>query len=133
VLEELKKWIEQQFDNCLVEPNSSLGKALQYWLNHWVELTVWLREPGAPLDNNEVERALKQFILMRKNSLFFKNEHGAAVGDILCSLIATCRLNRVNAWDYLLTIIRNRAQARRNPQQFLPWNYQGEESEGRAA
>jgi transposase len=44
VMEELKQWIEQQFDECLVEPNSSLGKALQYWLNHWMELIVWLRE-----------------------------------------------------------------------------------------
>ena len=116
-----------------MEPNSSLGKALRYWLNHWPGLTVWLREPGAPLDNNEVERALKQFILLRKNSLFFKSEHGAAVGDILCSLIATCRLNGVNAWDYLVRLIRNRAEARGNPHLFLPWNYKGEEAEARAA
>jgi hypothetical protein len=72
---------------------------------------------------------------MRKNSLFFKNEHGAAVGDILASLIQTCRLNGVNAWDYLVTIIRNRSDARRNPRLYLPWNYKGEEeaAEARAA
>jgi transposase len=116
-----------------VEPNSSLGKALNYWLNHWTRLTVWLREPGAPLDNNELERALKQFILLRKNSLFFKNEHGATVGDILCSLITTCRLNGVNPWDYLEKLIRNRSEARRNPHLFLPWSYKGEEEERRAA
>lgn len=133
VMEGLRKWIERQFEEHLVEPNSSLGKALRYWLNHWPGLTVWLREPGAPLDNNEVERALKQFILLRKNSLFFKSEHGAAVGDILCSLIATCRLNGVNAWDYLVRLIRNRAEARGNPHLFLPWNYKGEEAEARAA
>jgi Transposase IS66 family len=40
-----------------LEPNSNLGRALQYWLSHWVELTVWLREPGTPIDNNEAERA----------------------------------------------------------------------------
>jgi len=72
VMKELKVWIETQFSRRLVEPNSNLGKALQYWLSHWKELTVWLREPGTPLDNNESERALKQFILMRKNSMFFK-------------------------------------------------------------
>jgi transposase len=99
VMQELKEWIERQMREHLVEPNSNLGQALRYWLNHWEKLTVWLREPGAPLDNNEAERTLKQFILMRKNSLFFKNEHGAAVGNILASLIQTCRLNGVNAWE----------------------------------
>src|SRR5262245_48896131 len=84
VMKELKEWIERQFSERLVEPNSSLGQALRYWLNHFEKLTVWLREAGAPLDNNEAERTLKQFILMRKNSLFFKTEHGATVGDILC-------------------------------------------------
>jgi hypothetical protein len=133
VMEGLKEWIERQFSERLVEPNSTLGKALQYWLNHWEELTLWLREEGAPLDNNEAERSLKQFILMRKNSLFFKTEHGAAVGDILASLIQTCRLNGVNAWEYLVTIISNKADARRNRERFLPWSYKGEESEARAS
>src|SRR6266542_1329864 len=133
VMKELKEWIDEQFAQRLVEPNSNLGQALRYWLNHWERLTVWLRLPGAPLDNNEAERTLKQFILMRKNSLFFKNEHGAAVGDILASLIQSCRLNGVNAWDYLLTIIRNKSDARRNPHQYLPWNYNREEAEALAA
>jgi transposase len=115
VMKELKEWIEAQFSDRKVEPNSNLGKALQYWLSHWEELTVWLREPGTPLDNNESERTLKQFILMRKNSMFFKTEHGAAVGDVLASLIRTCRLNGVNACDYLVTIIRNKKGARSNP------------------
>jgi hypothetical protein len=133
VMKELKVWIGTQFSRRLVEPNSNLGKALQYWLSHWEELTVWLREPGTPLDNNESERALKQFILMRKNSMFFKTEHGAAVGDVLASLIRTCRLNGVNAWDYLATIIRNKKDARSNPHLYLPWNYKREEAEALAA
>ena len=111
VMRELKAWIEEQFERRLVEPNSNLGKALQYWRTHCWELTVWLREPMAPLDNNPAEQSLKQFILMRKNSLFFKTEHGAAVGDILASLIQTCRLNGINAWDYLVTLIRHKANA----------------------
>jgi transposase len=133
VMKGLKEWIEKQFAERLVEPNSNLGRALQYWLNHWEKLTVWLRMPGAPLDNNEVERTLKQIILMRKNSLFFKTEHGAAVGDILASLIQTCRLNGINAWGYLAWIIRNKSDARRNPHLYLPWNYKPEEAETLAA
>jgi hypothetical protein len=133
VMAELKAWMEAQFSERQVEPNSSLGKALSYWLKHWHELTVWLREAGTPLDNNECEQALKQFILMRKNSLFFKTEHGAAVGDILASLIQTCRLNRINPWDYLVRLIRNKSDARRNPELYLPWSSLGSEEEQRAA
>lgn len=129
VMEELKEWIERQFGESLVEPNSSVGKALQYWLNHWDGLTLWLRVAGAPLDNNAVERALKQFILMRKNSLFYKTEHGAAVGDILNSLIHTCRLNKVNPFDYLVTILYRRKEAHRDPDRFLPWNYPRDETD----
>jgi transposase len=133
VMKELKQWIEARFSDRKVEPNSNLGKALQYWLSHWEELTVWLREPGTPIDNNESERALKQFILMRKNSMFFKTEHGAAVGDILSSLIRTCRLNGVNAWDFLVTIVRNKKDARTNPDLYLPWTYKSAETESLAA
>lgn len=132
VMAKLKQWMEAQFSERTVEPNSSLGKALRYWLNHWDKLTVWLRIPGTPLDNNNCERALKQFILMRKNSLFFKTEHGAAVGDILASLIQTCRLNGINPWDYLVRIIRNKTDARRNPHRYLPWS-SSESEEERAA
>jgi hypothetical protein len=130
VMEKLSEWIEQQFTDRKVEPNSALGKALQYLLNHWEKLTRFLTQPGAPIDNNLVERALKRFVLLRKNSLFYKTEHGAAVGDILMSLIETCRLNSLNAWDYLLCLVRQAAEVRQDPAAYLPWNYcRGERGE----
>jgi len=45
------------------------------------------------------DEELKRAVLLRKNTLFYKNEHGASVGAILQSLIETCRLNTVRAWD----------------------------------
>jgi transposase len=126
VMEALKKWIEKQFDEHLVEPNSNLGGALKYWLRHWAKLTIWLRVAGSPVDNNEIERALKQFILVRKNSLFYKTEPGAWVGAVLGSLIMTCRLNGVNVFEYLVTLITNKKEAISNPHRFLPWTYKGE-------
>jgi hypothetical protein len=75
------------------------------------------------------ERALKRAVLLRKNALFYKNEHGASVGAILQSLIETCRLNGVSAWEYLLTLMRNRSEARANPAAYLPWSYAREEPE----
>jgi hypothetical protein len=74
------------------EPNSSLGKAIQYMLNHWGPLTLFLKVKGAPLDNNVVERALKRVVLHRNNSLFFKTKNGVLVGDPFMGLIETCHL-----------------------------------------
>jgi hypothetical protein len=132
VMRELREWIEGEFRDRRVEPNSSLGKAFQYLLNHFEKLTRFLSAPGTPIDNNEAERVLKRFVLFRKNSLFYKTEHGAAVGGILMSLIESCRLNGANPWEYLLTLIRNKEEARRNPAVFLPWNYLRAEGEEEA-
>ena len=68
---------------------------------------MFLREPGAPLDNNVCERALKKAILHRKNSLFYKTRNGARVGDLFMSLIYTCQLNEVNPFDYLTQLQRH--------------------------
>lgn len=66
---------------------------------------------------------MKPAVLLRKNALFYKNEHGASVGARLLSLIETCRLNEVSAWAYLLWLMRHQAEARANPSASLPWNY----------
>ena len=73
-MDELHEWLKKQFDDRLVEPNSELGKAISYMLKHWKKLTLFLRQAGAPLDNNLCERVLKRAILHRKNSLFFKTQ-----------------------------------------------------------
>jgi transposase len=52
VMDALKGWMEQQFADKQVEPNSRLGQALNYMLKRWEALTGFLRIPGAPLDNN---------------------------------------------------------------------------------
>jgi hypothetical protein len=71
-MEGLKTWLKQQLDDRLVEPNSSLGKAVAYRQEHWETLRRFLHLPGAPIDNNLCERALKRCIRQRKNSLFHK-------------------------------------------------------------
>jgi len=123
LMETLHEWLESQFSDKLVEPNSSLGQAIQYMLNHWSKLTLFLRVPGAPLDNNICERTLKQAILHRKNALFYKTLNGAAVGDLFMSVIHTCRLPGVNALDYLTELLQHAEQAALEPNKWMPWNY----------
>ncbi len=124
VMARLKEWLQKQFDDRKVEPNSSMGKAVAYMLNHWEPLTLFLRVPGAPLDNNLCEQVLKRAILHRKNALFFKTEHGAYVGDLFMSLIHTCTLNRVNPFHYLTTLQKHSSELFKDPKRWLPWNYQ---------
>jgi hypothetical protein len=120
---ELHTWLTRQFEDRLVEPNSSLGGAIAYMLKHWEKLTLFLRVPGAPLDNNVCERALKKAILHRKNALFFKTTNGAHVGDVFMSLIYTCELCRVNPFDYLTELERHADELASHPQRWMPWTY----------
>lgn len=124
VMDGLKDWLTKQVDDRLVEPNSSLGKAISYMRGHFETLTRFLEVPGAPLENNLVERALKLFIRQRKNSLFYKTQHSAYVASVLTSLIATCLHAGVNAVDYLVALQENRREVFADPGAWLPWTYQ---------
>jgi transposase len=124
VMENLQQWMEAQFTQHLVEPNSGLGKAITYFLRHWKGLTAFLRDAGAPLDNNICERALKRAVLHRKNALFYRTLHGSEVGDLFMSLVHTCELAGTNAFDYLRQLQRHAAELIANPAAWMPWNYQ---------
>ena len=124
VMEELRAWFTEMIDGKKVEPNSGLGEAIAYMQARWTELTQFLRVPGAPIDNNSAERALKMAILHRKNSLFYRTQRGAEVGDMFMSLVQTCRSNGVNPFDYMMAVVRHVARAKAEPGRWMPWNYQ---------
>ena len=123
IMDRLKHWLEQQFEERTVEPNSSLGKAFHYLLGHWATLTRFLNVPGAPLDNNAAERALKLAIRQRKNSLFYATDYSAYIASMLTSLIATCLQAGVNALEYLVALQEHRRAVFGDPSAWLPWNY----------
>lgn len=123
VMEELNDWLEQQKASLDNEPNSGFGRACDYMLKRWEQMTLFLREPGAPLDNTPCERLLKTAILHRKNSLFYRTLNGAKTGDLYMSLIQTCAHNRINPLDYLKALSANADKLADNPSAWLPWNY----------
>jgi transposase len=123
VMDELHGWLEAQFAERKTEPNSGLGKAITYLLRHWRPLTLFVRQAGAPLDNNIVERALKRAVLHRKNALFYRTLNGAQVGDLFMTLIHTCQLAGVNSFDYLIELQRHAKELAANPAEWMPWNY----------
>jgi transposase len=120
----LEQWLQGQFDQRIIEPNSSLGAAILYMQKRWSQLTLFLRMPGAPLDNNACERALKKAILHRKNALFYRTLAGAHVGDVFMSLIHTAELNDIAPFEYLVALQRHPNALAATPADWMPWNYQ---------
>ena len=115
-MEELKAWLIAQIEQRKVEPNSGLGEAITYMRKHWDPLTLFLRHPGAPLDNNVCEQALKKAILHRKNAYFYKTEHGAheQISD----------MNGVNPFGYLTELNKHADELSTHPADWMPWTYQ---------
>lgn len=122
-LDSLHQWMPDQFTERNVEPNSPLGKAINYSFRRWPELTRFLEMPGVPLSNSDTEQAIKWAICHRKNSLFYRTQNGARNGDIIQSIIKTCNSANVNSFDYLVALQENRSRVYANPEMWLPWNY----------
>lgn len=123
VMAELQRWMRAELDEKRVEPNSGLGDAFDYLLTRWDKLTLFLRVPGAPLDNNICERALKMAIRHRNNSLFYRSQRGARVGDIYMALIYTAELHDENPFEYLVALFVHAADVAADPAAWLPWTF----------
>ena len=123
IMEALKAWCEASLAKRSVEENSGLGKAIRYFLSHYEGLSAFCRIEGARLDNNLAEQLLKLIARCRKNALFYKTQTGADVGDVITSLLATCELNGINGYGYLLALQQHRQSVARAPADWLPWNY----------
>jgi len=124
VMESIKKYIEGEFENKNVEPNSKLGKdVFKYFLNHYEELIAFCRIKNAPLENNTCERMIKCIVKHRKNSLFFRTQVGANVGDILGSILITAKQHGLNAPYYLEMLLTHSEKWRKDFKSFLPWNF----------
>jgi transposase len=123
LMEDLRVWLVSQLEDKKIEPNSTLGQAISYMLKHYKGMTLFLHVAKAPLDNNLCEQLLKRAILHRKNSLFYKTETGAYVGDLFMSIVHTCSLCKANPFQYLKALQEHSSLITDNPQKWMPWNY----------
>ncbi len=121
VMAELKAYLEEQ--KLEFEPNSVAGKAIDYILNRWTELSQFLRHPHAPLDTNIVERALKLIIQVRKSALFYKSLSSAAFASYVQSALYSAAQNEINPCEYMCALIENEEAVIKNPTSWLPWHY----------
>ena len=122
VMAELKAYLEEQASEF--EPNSVAGKAIDYILNRWTQLSQFLRQAHAPLDTNIVERALKLVIQVRKSSMFYKTLSSAAFASYVQSALYSAAQNDINPCDYMCALIDNEDAVIQNARAWLPWHYQ---------
>ena len=107
----------------MFEPNSKIAKTFQYFLNHYEKFIAFCILENAPVCNNLSERMLNCIIRHRRNSLFFKTQIGANVADIFTSILFTAKANNINSTHYLRDLFLYQALWKKNPHQWLPWNY----------
>ncbi len=122
-MESLRVWAERGLKERTIEANSLLGASVKYMLKRWPTLTAFLRVEGMPLSSAEVERLIKRCIRHRKNSLHYKTIRGAKFGDLMMTLIQTCRYQRINSHKYLTALAQYKEWVCQNPESWLPWNF----------
>lgn len=125
-MNKIHDYAKSLLDNKEVEPNSSIGKACKYLLKHWEGLTMFLKHEKAPIDNNECERLIKKAIIHRKNSLFYRTEMGALVGDTIMSVGFTGLEHGVQIYNWFETMLINHTDVFMNPDKYLPWNFKSQ-------
>ena len=122
VMAELKAYLTKQQSEF--EPNSAAGKAIDYLLTRWTQLSQFLGQAHAPLDTNIVERALKLVIQTRKSSMFYQTLSSAAFASYVQSALYSAAQNDINPCHYMQALIDNDQKVMQNPSAWLPWQYQ---------
>ena len=120
LLEQFKQWLitsEQQ-----VLPKTKLGEAIFYCLNQWKKLTAYPTNGQLNIDNNRAERAIKPFVIGRKNWLFSNTAKGADASAVLYSVIETAKANGLTPFDYVMTTLEQLSQPEVDIEQLLPWH-----------
>lgn len=99
IIDKIKAWLDENESKYM--PKSDMGEAINYTLNLWNKLIVYLEDGRLPIDNNLVENAIRPFVIGRKNWLFSYSENGANSSAALYSLIETAKANAKDPYKYL--------------------------------
>ena len=103
ILDDFVIWLRKKRETAL--PKGPLCKAINYLLDRWEDFIMYLEDGRLNIDNNTCENIIRPFAIGRKNWLFMGNERGGKAAAVLYSLINTCRLNKINTYDYLNFVI----------------------------
>jgi transposase len=102
-LNELHTWMTEQYRS--VTPKSPIGKALEYSLKRWKELTLFTTDGQLEIDNNRIENEIRPIALGRKNYLFAGSHESAQRIAMIYSLLASCKTNEIDPMKWLSNVL----------------------------
>ncbi|RBP35333.1 IS66 family transposase [Garciella nitratireducens] len=124
VLQDFLLWLKTKEKQVL--PKSNLGKSINYCLNQWDKLIAFMLDGRIEISNNRAERAIKPFVIGRKNFLFSKSPKGAQASAITYSIIETAKANNLNSFYYLTYLFEKLPNIDLDDMeeldQLLPWS-----------
>ncbi len=120
VLADFKAWLDKSA--LQVSSKSKLGEAIKYSLNQWSKLKRYTESGLLNIDNNRAERAVKPFVIGRKNWLFNINHKGAETSAMLYSIIETAKANGLIPFDYINHCLEELTKSSTELNSLLPWN-----------
>lgn len=103
ILEELQKWMIEQYSS--VTPKSPIGKALEYSMKRWNELSAYTSDGRLEIDNNKIENEIRPIALGRKNFLFAGSHESAQRIAMIYSLLATCKANGIDPLKWITRVL----------------------------
>ena len=121
ILNNLKTWVEQNQANLV--GNSKLIEAVKYLANQWHKLIRYIDDGLLSIDNNRAERAVKPFVIGRKNWLFSQTANGAQASATLYSIVETAKVNGLMPFDYICACLDELCQPPPDIDRLLPWNF----------
>jgi transposase len=120
ILDKLHQWLEQNQPRLIGK--TKLAEAANYLANQWPKLNIYLEDGRLNIDNNRAERAIKPFVIGRKNWMFSQTSNGANASATLYSIIETAKTNGLIPFDYIMKCLDELCQAEPDTNSLLPWN-----------
>lgn len=120
LLNDFKTWLDKSASQ--VPPKSTMGQAIAYCLNQWQKLIRYIDDGHLNIDNNRAERAIKPFVIGRKNWMFCNTQRGADASAILYSIIQTAKANGLMPFDYLMLLLNELPNKPECFELLMPWN-----------
>ena len=122
ILEAYWTWL-----NTIARPTGKLKDAVTYAQNQKAHLSAFLEHGEIEISNNQVENAIRPFVIGRKGWLFVDTPQGAEASAIIYSLMETAKANHLRLDDYLLhllSLLPERAEQRKDFEMddLLPWS-----------
>jgi transposase len=121
ILDKLKNWLEQNQLNLV--GNTKLIEAANYLANQWHKLIRYVDDGRLSIDNNRAERAVKPFVIGRKNWLFSQTANGAHASATLYSIVETAKINGLIPFDYIMVCLDELCKPAPDIDILLPWNF----------